>query len=88
MDRVQCAIEDINVAVRQVMKEATLEIMADLLREEKYRGSPTLIVFQGFLRSLCLKPEEQTQEDKYYAQIYRERGRQALERVSYRTGTL
>ena len=79
MGRVQCAIEDINVAVRQVVKEATLEIMADLLREEKYRGSQMLMVFQGFLRSLCLKSEEQTQEDKLYAQVYRERGRQALE---------
>ena len=79
MGRVQGSIDDVNMNIRQVLKEASLEVVAELLKVDRYQGSPMLQAYQGFLRCLALKPEDQTEEDQRFDAIYRRNARRFLE---------
>ena len=69
----------IHMNIRQVLKEASLEVVAELLKVDRYQGSPMLQAYQGFLRCLALKPEDQTEEDQRFDAIYRRNARRFLE---------
>ena len=55
MGRVQGSIDDVNMNIRQVLKEASLEVVAELLKVDRYQGSPMLQAYQGFPALPCLE---------------------------------